>query len=368
MIVFDLQALQSAVHGDRGIGRYVGDLARALLAEHPGAVDRFAWNDRLLQSAAVEELGAAGAPLIAFSELAEADVDVLHVNSAFEPLPIDALLPPVAPRRLIVTVYDLIPYRFPDVYLADAAAAARYRTRLGMLATADAVVTDSRSAADDLVELVGIDRRRITVIGAGVDARFRPPKTTADAARQAAAAVPGLESGFVLVPSGMDWRKNAERTVAAYAGLDDQLRQRHQLVLATGLQPGYEAWLRQLAADAGIADRLVLPGHVDDDTLVALYQSAELVCMPSLYEGFGLPVLEALHCGARVIASEMSSLPEIVRDRTALFDPWDTAAITAVLQAALRDPTIGARLTEERFTWSAAASRLVHVYRRVATV
>src|SRR5580765_1445490 len=123
---------------------------------------------------------------------------------------LDQFAVPVDARRLVVTCYDLIPYRLAHVYLADARAAARYRARLAMLASADAIVTDSYSAADDLTQLVDLDRRRLHVIGAGVGAEFVVPADgAAGRLKRLAAAVPNLRQGYVLVPTGMDWRKNA---------------------------------------------------------------------------------------------------------------------------------------------------------------
>ena len=109
-------------------------------------------------------------------------------------------------------------------------------------------------------------------------------------------------------------------------------------------------------------------GYVADTTLVDLYQTAELVYFPSFYEGFGLPILEALRCGARVIASGVSSLPELIGDKRALFNPSDPDDMARTLTTALEDPSFGARagaLDDARFTWSATTAELVGVYERL---
>lgn len=370
MIVYDLQALQSAAHGERGIARYVADLAMTLADRHPGAVDVFAWNDRMPRVARLDDLGL-GDRLTAFSELRNREVDVLHVNSPFELNEYGEIGVPVRARRLVATCYDLIPYRFPDRYFRDSVIKTRYRTRLNMLLAADAVVTDSRSAADDVEQLLGVSRSRLTVIGAGVGSQFRLPTTTlAERISDLRLLMPDLLPRFVLVPAGMDWRKNIDGAIAAFGALPAEVRARHQLVLACKVGADERAWVEGLARDAGIADRLIVTGYVTDEVLVALYQSAELVLFPSFYEGFGLPVLEARRCGARVICSGSSSLPEVIVDERATFNPWLIDDITATLLAALTDPELIAVLDgipDPGFTWERAADRLVEVYEQVST-
>ncbi|NNE10921.1 MAG: glycosyltransferase [Ilumatobacter sp.] len=365
MIVFDLQAVQSAAHGERGIARFVSDVASTLATEHPGVVDVFAWNDQLPFVPRLDALGL-GDRLRPFSELRDREVDVLHVNSPFELLEYGDVGVPVRPRRTVVTCYDLIPYRFPHRYLTDPVTNGRYRTRLGMLASADAVVTDSQSAADDVHELLGVARRRLTVIGGGVGPQFVPPTTTLEERMdELRAEIPGLLPNFVLVPTGMDWRKNVEGAIEAFGLLPAELRDRHQLVLACKVDEHQRAWIDGLAEGAGVADRLVVTGFVSDETLVLLYQTTELVLFPSFYEGFGLPVVEARACGARVVCSNASSLPEVLRDERATFNPWVVEEIAEVLERALGDASFAAeldRVPDAGFTWSQAAERLVGVY------
>ncbi|MEO6654432.1 MAG: glycosyltransferase [Ilumatobacteraceae bacterium] len=369
MIVFDLQAVQSAAHGERGIARYVRDLAETLSTEHPDVVDVFAWNDNLPYADRLGEL-ALGDRLQPFSALRNVAVDLLHVNSPFELLDYGEVGVPVRARRLVATCYDLIPYRFPQRYLSDPMTNARYRTRLGMLTSADAIVTDSRSAADDLAELLGVPDHRLTVIGAGVGDQFRPPDTTLtermDALR---ASIPGLLPHFVLVPTGMDWRKNVTGAIEAFGMLPADLRSRYQLVLSCKVDDHQRAWIDELVADAGVTGRVVVTGYVSDEDLVRLYQTCELVLFPSFYEGFGLPVLEARRCGAPVICSNASSLPEVLRDDLATFNPWVVDEIADTLRNALSDPAFAThldRIPDSGSSWSLTAQRLVEVYQRVS--
>lgn len=371
MIAFDLQALQSIGNAERGIARYVTEVVRALVAgPHPGAVDVFLWNDRFPYPSRLDELGL-GDRLRPFSSMRAESVDVLHVNSPFEVPHLTDLVPPVRARRTVVTCYDLIPFVFPQHYLAHGQLNAYYRTRLALIAGADAVVTDSLSAKLDIAEHLGVPQHRITVLGAGVGDQFTPP-TTPLADRMAAlrTAIPNLSARYVLVPTAADWRKNSLGAIEAFGRLPADVRSRHQLVLFCRLVDEQRRELEAAAADAGVADQVVITGFVPDDLLVLLYQTAELVMFATFYEGFGLPVLEARRCGARVICSDSSSLPEVLPDPAARFNPFDPDDIAATLLRALTDVDYAAELDRvpvPDFTWALAAERLVEVYRELVT-
>ena len=366
MIAFDLQAMQSIGNSERGIARFVTEVVRHLIdGPHRDRVDLFLWNDRMPRPDRLDDLDL-GDRLRSFSEVAGSDVDVLHVNSPFELPSIVDQFPPVRARHLVTTCYDLIPYLFPEHYIAERFASVAYRRRLGMIATSDAVVTDSQSAADDVVRHLGLDPGRVTVLGAGVSSQFRPPaEPLADRIASLRRGWPGLSARYVLVPTAADWRKNSLGAIEAFAGLPADVRRRHQLVLFCRLTDDQRADLETAAAAAGVGDQVLFTGFVPDDLLVALYQSAELVMFPTYYEGFGLPVLEARRCGARVICSNNSSLPEVIVDVRARFNPFDTADITATLHRALTDDDlIGVleRVPEPGFSWDLAVERLVGVY------
>ncbi len=370
MIVLDIQALQSEAYARRGVGRHVGDLVRALRAAHPDVVDVFAWNDRFDRGGAIEALDAElglGDRLRPFAALRGADVDLLHVPAPFSPLARAAgeandwveMAVPVRARRLVVTLHDLIPWRFPDRYLADPSDHARYQSRLAMLLAADQVLAVSQSAADDAVELVGVDRRRLTVIGAGPSPGFRPSDEPLDTVMERLRQViPGIEPGFVAVPAAIDWRKNLEGSLAAYARLAPEVRRDHQLVVVADLHHDEVDRITAAGAELGIGDELLVPGFVDDDVLLDLYRAADLVMVPSRYEGFGLPVVEARACGARVICSDVSSLPEVLPDERARFDPDDVPAMADMLARALTDDEFRAVLDSvppAPYDWSSAA-------------
>jgi glycosyltransferase involved in cell wall biosynthesis len=367
MIVFDLQPAQSLGSGNRGIGRYTRDLATALAMRHPGVVDAFCWNPNLPTDPRIYEI-VPSELVVPITSLAGRPIDVFHITSPFEHVPIEELLPQAPTASLVATCFDLIPYRFQSQYLIPLARS-EYLARLSLLATCDAVLTDSASAADDCAELFGVDRRRLTVIGGGTNPCFRLPDRPLDEVRRMLAeTLPEIRQGFVLVPTGMDWRKNIDGAIEAYASLPAELQHRHQLVINCKVTHHERRLLERTVEAAGCQGDVVITGFVSDDDLVRLYQTTELVLFPSKYEGFGLPVLEARRCGARVICSNVSSLPEVMPLEEATFNPWSTPDIAATLQRALTDDSFAALLDtapDPGFDFYQAADATVDAYRRV---
>lgn len=367
MIVFDLQAAQSLGSGNRGIGRYTRELASALASRHPGVVDAFCWNPTLPTDQRIFDI-VPSELVTPMSSLAGQPIDLFHVASPFEDVTIDELLPRAPIACLVATCFDLIPYRFQDRYLIPLARS-EYLARLTLLATCDAIVTDSASAADDCAELLGIDRARLTVIGGGTSARFRPPsEPIAAVLARLQQTLPDIRDGFVLVPTGMDWRKNTDGAIEAYASLSEELQHRHQLVINCKVTHHERRLLERMVRAAGCVGDVVITGFVNDGDLVRLYQTAELVLFPSKYEGFGLPVLEARRCGARVICSNVSSLPEVMPLESATFNPWSVDEIAGALERALTDGAFRSELDrapDPGFDFDRAADATVTVYEQV---
>jgi glycosyltransferase involved in cell wall biosynthesis len=368
MIAFDLRPVQSRSHGERGIARFTLDLGLALERLRPGRIGCYLVDpdrplpDRLL-------------PFLPTGRVHRADdpdlpgIDILHLTSPVElDIPLERLVVG-RPRRIVANLYDLIPMLFPDRYLRDRHLAARYRARVGVYPSADWVLADSRSAVDDAVRLLGVDPSCATPIWGGTAPMFAPPADgAAGAATRAAAAVPAVRPGYLLLPSGIDWRKNIETALEAYAALDEDLRRAHQLVLVCAVRDDERQALVGQAEELGCADTFVITGFVDDAVLVTLYQGAHLVVYPSRYEGFGFPVLEAMRCGAPVIAGDNSSLREVQPDPAARFDADDVDALRALLDTLLRDDAALERLRQgpiPDFTWEGAAARTHEVYDRI---
>lgn len=372
-VVLDLQAIQSPDHRGRGIARYSYELAVALLASRPDLVGRVLLNPALAPPGDIEPLLATGK--VAYSGTPgdiPAESRIFHSLSPFElELPLRSVWPREVSQRglvLALSVYDLIPEVLADHYLRRPGRRVRYRTRLRLLEAADHLLAISAAAKGQLIEHLGIDEKRISVVGTGTSPRFRPPESRPAALAAAAREVPDLRERFILYPAGTDYRKNIEGLIRAYAELPEELRDRWQLVVACEMTGQPYAHYSYVCRMLGIDDRVLLTGYVSDACLLALYQSAELVVFPSLAEGYGLPVAEAVACGAAAIGSDIPAIAELLREDQ-LFDPYDKGAIAAALTRALADDTWRAELASRAgapvTTWPQVAERVAAVYEQL---
>jgi len=228
------------------------------------------------------------------------------------------------------------------------------------------VVTATEHARDQIVEHLAIDRNRIDVIAHGIDhSRFSPSPTAADARRLATLPLP---ERFLLYPANMWPHKNHERLVQAIAGAAD----RQIGLVLTGQDYGRLDALLAHARQLGVGGRVTHLGHVDADVIPALYRRATGMIFPSLFEGFGIPVIEAMASGCPVAASNRSALPEVVDGAGGLFDPTDIDAIAAAIddltaEGEPRDARIRAGLARASlFSWERCADAHIRVYQRAA--
>jgi glycosyltransferase involved in cell wall biosynthesis len=365
--LLDAQAFQNPWSAERGIGRYVRELLAAFDETGEPLRPSLVLNPDLPVPRLVQPH--AGRARVTFSDrLSPEDGDIFHVPSPFEPASIDRVWPPATRGLpLVVTVHDLIPFVVKDLYLRDAKERRWFRTRLELLRRAERVIAVSRSTADDVVEHVGIARERVVVTSEGPAASFRPPNDRGVGLQELQQRLPSIRPEFVVYQGGMDARKNIPRLVEAYGGLPQRLRRRHQLVVVCAVTAAEQKKLGRLLDRFGVTGEVLFPGYVPDDVLLLLYQSAKLAVFPSLYEGFGLPVAEAMACGTPVIGSGASSIPELIENEEALFDPYDVDSIRAALRRALEDEPFLAQLgqarLDKRHSWHEAAKRTAEVYR-----
>ena len=368
-VAVDLVAAQSPSYRNRGIARHGLAYTEALLRRHPDLVGSVRLHPELPPVGGLDQVIASGRAK-AWQDWTGGE-SVFHLTSAFEPeMPAKVLWPRLAVRsgmKLAVTVYDLIPEVFPDMYLMDPGLRRMWRAGREIVRVADHVFTLAESGVEDVVRLLGVDEKRVSVIGAGVDDRFHKGSRAA-ATAAARAAIDGLGAEYLVYNGAIDPRKNMERLVEAYAELPEGLRNRYQLVLPCRATEPERNHFMVKAEGLGIGGRIVMPGFVTDDLLVALYQSTHLVVFPSLYEGYGLPVVEAMACGAPVIVGDNSSLRELVAEE-ARFDAMDVAAIAEAMRRALTDDVLYARLVAASAGpppgWDEVADRAAAGYERL---
>ncbi|MBI4401106.1 MAG: glycosyltransferase family 4 protein [Nitrospirae bacterium] len=234
----------------------------------------------------------------------------------------------------------------------------------------DHVLTDSQCSKRDIIQHLGIPDNRTTVVYPGVELdRFRPAPS--DELRPHPSPLPRgeRERPYVFCVAGADPTKNVETLVEAFARLPLSLRDGHDLVLAGDFRR--RADLREHIARAGLEKQAIFTGMVSDERLIELYRHARLFVFPSRYEGFGLPVLEAMACGCPVVSSNASSLPEVAGDAAILLDPMDVNGFTCEMERILTDPALHRNLRERglaqaaRFSWDRTAREMIAVYEKV---
>jgi glycosyltransferase involved in cell wall biosynthesis len=291
--------------------------------------------------------------------------DWVLVSSLFEGLVDDAVTSIGVLGRVptAVILYDLIPWIYPDIYLKDSRWRHWYLGKIDHLKRADLLLSISASSGQEAVEHLEFAPAQVANISTATGDHFQPREVT-PADRAYLADGFGLIRPFVMYTGGIDHRKNIEGLVKAFAALPQALRQQHQLAVVCAASPEDLTRLRLLGESHGLAaEDLVLTGYVSEDDLVLLYNACHLFVFPSWHEGFGLPVLEAMHCGKPVIASNRASLPEVMGRDDALFDPYDVAAMAAMIERGLVDEAFRNSLAEHglrqcrNFSWEATATR-----------
>ncbi len=357
-----------------GIGRYVRELTAALAALdqeneyrlfvsganrrdlQPSPSGNFHWKATSLTPRWLARIWQrARIPLPA--EVFTGRVDLYHAT--------DFVLPPTLPgTRTLLTVHDLSFVRVPE------AASPPLKAYLDVVvprsvASADQILADSAATKADLVEFYETPAEKITVLYSGVGKYFRPINSR-DTLEEALKRH-GLNGiNYMLSVGTVQPRKNYSRVIEALAEARGRGQDLH-LAIAGG-RGWLEEEMTRTIERTGLADHVHLLGFVDDQDLPALYNGAGMLMMPSLYEGFGLPLLEAMACGTPVITSNLSSLPEVAGDAALLVDPYDVSAISDAIVAIASNAETRARLIAggfhqvTKFTWTRAATQLMSIY------
>jgi len=286
-------------------------------------------------------------------------VDVYHGPGFVAPL--------IKTTRQVITIHDMTFFLLPECHHFTK----RHYFRCLIpkcVRRANQVIAVSENTKRDIIRVLGSEGEKIKVVYHGKDEGFHPDRAATTSCRLRAKY--GLPMRVILFVGLIEPRKNLERLVRAYAKLKN-LHQDSCLLLAGRLGWGYQAVFRAVS-ESGVKDRVILPGFIPERELPSLYNLADVVVYPSLYEGFGLPVLEAMACGVPVVTSRVSSMPEIAGDAALLVDPYDVGDIAQALERALVDRALRERLANEGpkrcqpFTWQRTARETLAVYEEVA--
>ncbi|TZG27952.1 glycosyltransferase [Sphingomonas montanisoli] len=398
-ILLDLQGAQTESRF-RGIGRQAKALARALIesgGDHDfhlllnrrldhGLEEVLSDFARLVPSSNLHIFGVPGAvaerdsanlwrtnaaEIAREGVIAAINPDILHISSLFEGYVDDAVLSvgrlDVA-HKTAVTLHDVIPVMDPERYLGESAVKRHWLRKAQFLKRADMLLAVSEYSKIAVDQWLQIDQRRVRVIGAGVDHSFKPASGI-DASMLKRY---GLDQPFLLYVGAVDPRKNVELILDAYAVLPEHIRQSRIIAFVGRLFEEEEGRLRIAAAKRGISrDRLRFCRHVSEDDLIALYGACDAFIFPSLLEGYGLPIAEAMACGAPVLAANATSLPEVMKNAEFLFDPRDSGDLARRLLKILTDDGFRAsarawglaRAGELR--WSDVAARSIAAFEEI---
>lgn len=366
-ILVDIRICQ--VNRERGIPVYAQNLLQELPSAMPGTAFTV-WHDPTLRPPTqAEALKRSLGPFRSSRELAElpresrfTDLLTACLFQRSEGPLVDHLLPPWLrahqPRRLGI-VYDLIPYLFQGRYLTDPLERGHYLEAMRCLRQWDHLFAISECTRRDAIRHAGVEPSRIHTIYAGLD----PAK---ERSAQSGGTPWGgrLPASYAVYVSGDDWRKNTEGSLRGFARYRQRGGRIRGLALVCAMSDARRRECLQVAAEAGLAaEDVVITGKVDDAELMGLVRGADLSLYPSFYEGLGLPVLESYACGVPVLASDRSSLPELV-PASCCFDPDRPEAMAEAMLAFEQDPTRReTSLAQGKdilavFTWSGCARRL----------
>ena len=261
----------------------------------------------------------------------------------------------------VAIVYDFIPYRFQSHFLDhDPRFKHAYLNRLESYKDFDLLLAISESTRQDAVQILNFSPDRVVNLSGATSAKFRridyPPETI-----DALFSKLKLTKPYIFYAGNAEFHKNMDGFLRAFSRLPQNIKDEHQIVFT---HTGDETVFRNKIRALGLTnDSIVITGHISDDEMVLLYNRCKLFIFPSLYEGFGLPILEAMACGAPVIASNNSSIPEVIGREDAMFDASSEESMTAALYRALTDDTFRQEMSAfglervKQFSWAKSAQK-----------
>lgn len=399
-ILIDFQGAQTESRF-RGIGRYVTSLAKALIRNGPTHEFFILLNglfpetipqirehfQGLLPESHILVWYAPGpvqgyqsenlarrkiAELIRNDFIAAIGPDAVYISSLFEGGEAVVNLPKGEhPYQTGITFYDLIPLLNPDQYfLGNPGFKSYYFDKLDCLKRADHLFAISEFSRQEALQHLELNPERVVNVSTASDEGVLTAAASEQSVVTALHQRLGITRPFILYTGGGDGRKNLPRLAQAYAMMPESLRSQYQLVMAGRMLPVQAQEIENAAREAGLVidEELILTGYISDSELNQLYGHCRLFVFPSWHEGFGLPALEAMQCGAVVVAAGNTSLPEVLDFEASLFDPMDAKAISEKIAYALQDETFRTKFKahaqeqSKKFSWDISAVRLLNAF------
>jgi len=377
-VAFDLRPALKKNSRRRGIGKYTLEVARALLELGDPRLELIAYGcgsdmpdlpaggyeyRSLFQLSKPSRLSWLPDRLLLPRQLSKDSAQIFHANE----------ITSIAFRsgvKTVVTVHDVIPLVFAEQMKQSIPWDYSLALRQGFrrIPRADLVVTDSAYSKSDICHHLGVNPEKVAVVYPGCDSRFSPVQ--AELAKRRVDEAFGISQPFLFYVGGTDFRKNLICLIDGFGHIRKSGYQGLLVMAGETFQWNIDEVreLRRRIAEHGLEPFVKFPGFVTEDQLVDFYSACEAFVFPSLYEGFGLPVLEALKCGALVLTTRVSSIPEVAGDAAVYFDPGDPNSLARGFCELKADPGRGDELREkgkaraEVFTWTQAARQLLTLY------
>ncbi|MDW8800617.1 glycosyltransferase family 1 protein [Clostridium sp. A1-XYC3] len=271
------------------------------------------------------------------------------------------------PCKKVVTIHDLIPYILPETvgrgYLSKF-----LREMPRILELCDGVITVSECSKRDVLKFFPIEEDKVFVTPLAADSKYKP--LDKDKCQEILREAYNITKPFVLYIGGFSPRKNVSALMTAFSSIHKNLDEEHDLVIVGANKDDINI-LKQLSVDLNIESNVIFTGFVQEELLPVFYNSCNVFVYPSIYEGFGLPPLEAMSCGTPVITSDISSIPEVVGDGGILIDPFNMKSIMYSLEALLNDESIRIELSTKalkrasQFSWSKTSEQTIEAYKNI---
>ena len=405
-LIMDIQAMQSEGSRGRGIGRYTEELTKhtlqnlkkgevklflnGLYPEHTKSIEKYMGEGISKENYIFyspidliskefdqrEKYNKLNTILIKEKLNSIKNQEVLHIHSLFEGLGGSATVMTNFSNiksQIVVTLYDLIPLIYKEEYLSDIYTKNWYYRVIKLFYEADLILAISEATKEDAINILGIPEDKIINISGAIDNKkfFKIEDITLKKYQRVLDKF-DITQPFIMYTGGIDFRKNINKSIEAFSQIDKELFNNYQYVIVCKINHEEREKFKKLIKNLNIPkNKIIFTGFVSDDDLNKLYNLAKLFIFPSIYEGFGLPILEAMSCGRAVIGSNTSSIPEIIGREDALFNTKNSQDIANKINQVLKDKRLLQELEEhsilqsKKFSWDNSSKRAIEGYNTV---